>query len=68
MKVSKERIQAAIQEGAQRLFEDSGKVPQPKLYLTKKQYDLDPEGWKKMVRQKGLPESAIEIIPDVFQP
>lgn len=39
---------------------------QEKLFLTQKQYDLDPEGWKKLLEQRGLSEDSIEIIPAVF--
>lgn len=66
MKIKKEQMQAAIQDACKTLFEDSGQITQSKLYLTQKQYDLDPEGWKKLLKQRGLPEDAIEIIPAVF--
>lgn len=68
MKKNKEHLQQAIENSAKRLFEDSGRLNTPKLYLTQKQYDLDPEGWKQILRDKGLPEDAIEIIPKVFKP
>lgn len=67
MKHTKNAIKDAIEKSAARLFEDSGQVTQPKLYLTQKQYDSDPELWKKILRQRGLPEDAIEIIPAVFE-
>lgn len=67
MKIKKERLQQAIEDGAKKLFEDSGRLSAPKLYLTQKQYDLDPEVWKQILRDRGLPENAIEIIPAVFE-
>lgn len=66
MRHTKEAIKQAIQDSTRQLFEDSGLLGQPKLYLTRKQYELDPEGWAKVLRQKGLPDDAIEFIPEVF--
>ena len=67
MKIKKERLQAAIQDACKTLFEESIILSEEKLYLTQKQYDLDPEGWRRILRQRGLPEDAIEIIPAVFE-
>lgn len=36
MKIKKERMQEAIQDACKTLFEDSGQITQPKLYLTPK--------------------------------
>lgn len=68
MKIKKERLQQAIQQQAERLFEETSTLREEKLFLTKSQYELDPEGWKKLIRQRGLPDTAIEIIPEVFKP
>ena len=67
MRIKKERIRQAIEKSAKQLFEESIILAPEKLYLTKTQYELDPEGWKKILRQRGLPADAIEIIPEVFK-
>lgn len=68
MKIKKERLHAAIEESAKHLFEESGDIKKEKLYLTRRQYELDLEGWKKLLRQRGLPDDAVEIIPEIFSP
>lgn len=66
MKYTKAKIKEAIEQSAAELFEQAGQPQREKLFLTQKQYDLDPEGWKKLLRQLGLSEDSIEIIPAVF--
>lgn len=66
MRYTKAKIKKAIKQSAAELFEQSGQPQQEKLFLTQKQYDLDPEGWKRLLRQRGLSEDSIEIIPAVF--
>ena len=53
MRYSKAKIKEAIKQSAAELFEQSAQPQQEKLFLTQKQYDLDPE-------------DSIEIIPAVF--
>lgn len=66
MRYTKAKIKEAIEQSAAELFEQAGQPQREKLFLTQKQYDLDPEGWKKLLKQRGLSEDAIEIIPAVF--
>ena len=66
MSYIKAKIKEAIKQSAAELFEQSAQPQQEKLFLTQKQYDLDPEGWKKLLKQRGLSEDSIEIIPAVF--
>ena len=66
MKYTKAKIKEAIEQSTAELFEKARQPQQEKLFLTQKQYDLDPEGWKKLLRQRGLSEDSIEIIPAVF--
>lgn len=60
------KLKKAIEQAAERLLRDSGHPKERYLYLTKKQYESDPDGWHDVLRQRGLPEDAIKIIPSVF--
>ena len=62
----KNRIKKAIEQAAKRLLYDSKQPKERYLYLTKEQYEIDPDGWHDVLRQRGLPEDAIKIIPSVF--
>lgn len=66
MRYTKAKIKEAIEQSSATLFEKSRPAQQEKLYLTQKQYEFDPEGWKKLLKQRGLSEDSIEIIPAVF--
>lgn len=63
----KKQLKKAIEDSASRMFEDLGRLNVPKLYLTERQYELDPDGWHDVLRQRGLPDDAIVIIPEVFR-
>lgn len=63
----KERLKKALEEAAARMFHDSGQPKEEHLFLTKKQYESDPDGWHDVLRQRGLPDDAIIIIPEVFK-
>lgn len=63
----KKQLKKAIEDSASRLFKDSGRLTVPKLYLTERQYESDPDGWHDVLRQRGLPEDAIVIVPEVFR-
>jgi hypothetical protein len=65
-KYYKEKLKKAIEQAAERLFHDSGQPEEEYLYLTRRQYESDPDGWHSVLRQRGLPDDAIVIIPDVF--
>jgi len=65
-KYYKDKLKKAIEQAAERLLHDSGQPKERYLYLTKKQYESDPDGWHDVLRQRGLPEDAIKIIPSVF--
>lgn len=65
-KYYKNKLKKAIEQAGERLLHDSGQPKERYLYLTKKQYELDPDGWHDVLRQRGLPEDAIKIIPSVF--
>lgn len=62
----KNRLKKAIEQAAKRLLHDSEQPKERYLYLTKEQYESDPDGWHDVLRQRGLPEDAIKIIPSVF--
>ena len=62
----KNRLKKAIEHAAKRLLYDSKQPKERYLYLTKEQYEIDPDGWHDVLRQRGLPEDAIKIIPSVF--
>jgi len=62
----KKKLKKALEQAAERLFHDTGQPKERYLYLTKKQYESDPDGWHDVLRQRGLPEDAIKIIPSVF--
>lgn len=66
MRYTKAKIKEAIEQSAATLFEQGGQPQREKLFLTQKQYNFDPEGWKKLLEQLGLSEDSIEIIPAVF--
>lgn len=63
----KEKLKEAIEQASERLLRDSSQPKERYLYLTKKQYESDPDGWHDVLRQRGLPEDAIIIIPEVFR-
>lgn len=52
-----------IQAAARKVLEATAVPTKPYLFLTPKQYDLDPEGWKAQLRAVGAPEDHIIIIP-----
>ena len=62
----KNRIKKKIEQAAKRLLYESKQPKERYLYLTMEQYDSDPDGWHDVLRQRGLPEDAIKIIPSVF--
>lgn len=62
----KEQLKRAIEQASERLFHDTGQPKKTYLYLTKKQYESDPDGWHDVLRQRGLPDDAIVFIPDSF--
>lgn len=65
-KYYKDKLKKAIEQASERLLYDSGQPKERYLYLTRKQYESDPDGWHDVLRQRGLPEDAIKIIPSVF--
>ena len=62
----KNRIKKEIEQATKRLLYDTEQPKARYLYLTSEQYELDPDGWHDVLRQRGLPEDAIKIIPSVF--
>ena len=61
------RLKKAIEQAARRLLYDTEQPKERYLYLTTEQYEIDPDGWHDVLRQRGLPEDAIKIIPSVFE-
>lgn len=59
----KEKLEKAINHASGRMFYN----PEQHLYLTRKQYEIDPDGWHDVLRQHGLPDDAIVFIPDSFR-
>lgn len=53
-------------KAAKLLLYDSEQPKERYLYLTREQYESHPDGWHDVLRQRGLPEDAIKIIPSVF--
>lgn len=62
----KEQLKSAIENASARLLLDTGQPKEKYLYLTRKQYESDPDGWHDVLRQRGLPDDAIVFIPDSF--
>lgn len=56
-------IDRAINHASGRMFY----YPEQHLYLTRKQYEIDPDGWHDVLRQRGLPDDAIIFIPEIFK-
>lgn len=63
----KEQFKRAIENASARLLHDTGQSKERYLYLTRKQYEIDPDGWHDVLRQHGLPDDAIVFIPDSFR-
>lgn len=63
----KEQLKRAIENASARLLRNTGQPKEKYLYLTRKQYDIDPDGWHDVLRQRGLPDDAIVFIPDSFK-
>lgn len=57
-------LRKAIEKTISRLHREPSTQRKTHLFLTKKQYESDPDGWHEMLRQHGLPDSAIVIVPD----
>lgn len=53
-----------IQTAAKKVLESTAVPTAPYLFLTQRQYNLDPEGWKARLRDAGAPEDHIIIIPN----
>lgn len=53
-----------IQKAAEGVLEATAVPTAPYLFLTQRQYNLDPEGWKARLRDAGAPEDHIIIIPN----
>lgn len=64
MKKHEKSIPELIEKEIQRLREPQ-QIAEPHLYLTKRQYEDDPTGWHDVLRNFGLPDDAIIIIPDI---
>lgn len=43
------------------------KAKQPDLLLTQEQYDIDPDFWKKVIKQKGGRKEDIIIVPSMIK-
>lgn len=65
-KYYKDELKKAIKQAGERLLHDSRQPEERYLYLTRKQYEIDPDGWHDVLRQRGLPDDAIVFIPEVF--
>ena len=65
-KYYKNKLKKALEEAAAGMFHDPGKPKEVHLFLTRKQYESDPDGWHDVLRQRGLPDDAIIIVPSVF--
>lgn len=64
MKKHEKSIPELIDEEIQRLREPQ-RITESHLYLTKRQYEDDPAGWHTVLRNFGLSNDAIIIIPDI---
>lgn len=69
---NKANYKAALQHGigivpTEILVRDA--VPtRPYLFITQRQYELDPEGWKARIKELDAPESHLVIIPEFEYP
>lgn len=59
-------LKKEIERAVGRLSDKSRQMNERHLYLTREQYESDPDGWHDVLRQRGLPDDAIIIIPSVF--
>lgn len=61
-KTQKAALKRAIEEGAKRLMEETNQLQPEHLYLTQRQWELDPEGWEKIIRSRH--GGSIQIIDE----
>lgn len=59
-------MQIMIHNAVADVLTSTQKVKKPKLYLTQAQYNVDPDFWKKVIKQKGGREEDIIIVPSVI--
>lgn len=63
----KKKLKKAIDHAINHVLGRMTYEPERRLYLTRKQYEIDPDGWHDVLRQFGLPDDAIVFIPDSFE-
>ena len=56
-----------IQSAAKKVLEATAVPTAPYLFLTQRQYNLDPEGWKARLRDAGAPEDQISWCHPLFR-
>lgn len=61
------KMQVMIHNAIADILTSTQKVKQPNLLLTQEQYDVDPNFWKKAIRQKGGREEDIIIVPSIIK-
>lgn len=56
----------ALEQALVRVSHNTDKPKKVHLFLTKNQYECDPDWWHDVLRQRGLPDDAIVIVPSGF--
>jgi hypothetical protein len=59
-------MKRAFEQALARMPYDTDKPKKVHLFLTKKQYESDPEWWHDVLRRRGLSDDTIVIVPSVF--
>lgn len=61
------KMQIMIHNAIADILEATQQIKRPRLLLTKAQYDIDKEFWKKAIKQKGGTEEDIVIVPSTIE-
>ena len=61
------KMQIMIHNAIADILNATQKVNHPSLLLTQEQYDVDPDFWKKAIKQKGGREEDIIIVPSTIK-
>ena len=55
-----------FEQAIAKMTHDTDKPKKVHLFLTKKQYESDPDWWHDVLRKRGLSDDTIIIVPSVF--
>lgn len=60
-------LQKAIADVIRKELQTEDDPNSRRLYMTKAQYELDPDGWRTILRDAGLPEENIVVVPPTIE-